>query len=332
MSQQLQQTFQSFLSHENMQLLWEVIIDDDNKILQTKTREGLAEINQSFNKNIQMFYEKEVKDKITDPSKPINLMDMNKRFIGSMSAFLRKKEQKDYEFKTLNEMQQQQLKQPAITKEEIEMERKSKFERELERKQNDFVKTISKPVPPVPKFQDDIDDIDKPINLEEEMKKIVTQRQLYTIPIPSTLPNIENTNTVVEPIPVSNPKPNPIQNWLKPQETRQVLGHVTIGEEIESFDIDKYNSRHTPSPPQIVNNLNGILKTKTKSNKNISWNDQLTDVEYDDFIEYDADAFKSKYIPRQSDKDKKIDYIISKIETLVVEVNELKAKMSSISK
>ena len=36
-----QQTFQTFLSHENMQLLWEVIIDDDNKILQTKQEKVL---------------------------------------------------------------------------------------------------------------------------------------------------------------------------------------------------------------------------------------------------------------------------------------------------
>jgi hypothetical protein len=180
-----QQTFQTFLSHENMQLLWEVIIDDDNKILQTKTREGLAEINKSFNQNIKLFYEKEVKDKISDPSKPLGLVDMNKRFIASMTAFLRKRENKDYEFKPLNQIQQVSIeKKVAITKEEIENERKNNFEKELERKRNDFTNTISKPLPPVPNFQDDISKFEKPINLEEEMKRIVEQRQYDTIPIP----------------------------------------------------------------------------------------------------------------------------------------------------
>ena len=300
-----------------------------------------------------MFYEKEVKDKLSDPSKPLTLVDMNKRFIASMSAFLRKKENTDYEFKTLNEMQQQQQQQqkskpPAITKEEIEMERKSKFERELERKQNDFVKTISKPVPPVPKFQDDIDDIDKPINLEEEMKKIVTQRQLDTIPIPSTI-NVAGLDVEVQNEIKENNKSEikmDVPEWLKSTETKnnmniktrgeQPVGYVKIGEDIEPFDINKYNSRHEVIKNQnndnsmIINNLSSILKNGIIKQKNISWSDeQEKETQKVTKLNNDYNSM-DKFVDNNVNENFTIRQMISRIETLEMEVKQLKTKMLSM--
>jgi hypothetical protein len=329
-----QQILQTFLSHENMQLLWEVIIDDDNKILQTKTREGLAEINQSFNQNIKLFYEKEVKDKISDPSKPLGLVDMNKRFITSMTSFLHKRENKDYEFKALNQIQQVSTeKKAAITKEEIGNERKNNFEKELESKRNDFTTTISKPVPPVPNFQDNISDFEKPLNLEEEMKRIVEQRQYDTIPIPSVISSLSSSllEDDVKQKTQGNDKSTTmttqqLPDWLKPQETKESVRFLKIGEEVNPIDIDKYNSKNTnkntntPSINQsIVSNLNSVLKQK----KNISWSDQLESEDiYEDTITQNTNISTSK-----NSLDYKLNYIISKINTFEQELTFIKSKL-----
>jgi len=333
-----QQTFQTFLSHENMQLLWEVIIDDDNKILQTKTREGLSEINQSFNQNIKLFYEKEVKDKIADPSKPLGLVDMNKRFIASMTTFLRKRENKDYEFKPLNQIKQVSTEKKApITKEEIENERKNNFEMELERKRNDFTNTISKPLPPVPNFQDNISEFEKPLNLEEEMKRIVEQRKFDTIPIPSSAIS-SVSSTLLEDEVSQKPQGNDtsvtsvtqLPDWLKPQETKDPVRFLKIGEEVDPIDIDKYNNKNTnkntnknmivPYTNQpIVSNLNSVLKQK----KNISWSDQLeTEDTYEDNITQHTNISISK-----NSLDYKLNYIISKMNTFEQELAFIKSKL-----
>ena len=338
-NQLAQQTFQTFLSHENMQLLWEVIIDDDNKILQTKTREGLAEINQSFNQNIKLFYEKEVKDKISDPFKPLGLVDMNKRFIASMTAFLRKRENKDYEFKTWNQIQIGSTeKKAAITKEEIENERKNNFEKELERKRNDFTNTISKPLPPVPNFQDDISKFEKPINLEEEMKRIVEQRQYDTIPIPSTISSTLLEDDINQKIQGNDTSvtstTQQLPDWLKPQETKDPVRFLKIGEEVEPIDIDKYNDKNsnknpnktlnknmnTPSNNQpIVFNLNRVLKQK----KNISWSDQL---ESEDIYENNITQNTNISVSKNS-LDYKLNYLISKMNIFEQELAFIKSKL-----
>jgi hypothetical protein len=338
-SQITQQTLQTFLSHENMQLLWEVIIDDDNKILQTKTREGLAQINQSFNQNVKMFYEKEVKDKLSDPSKPLTLVNMNKRFIASMSAFLRKKENTDYEFKPLSQIQKSKEilneadkidksnSKIAITKEDIENERMTLFERELEKKRNDFTTTITKPMPPVPNFQDDTDK-EKPLNLEEEMKRIVEQRQYDTIPIPSTISSMssslleEDLNKKTQEYEETKQQ---IPLWLKPQETKDPVKFLKIGKNIDPIDIEKYNNNKNINSQPIISNLDGLLKQK----RNIKWSDQIEkEYIYDNNIIYESNISQNTDINTSNNSlNSKIDYIISKINTIEQELAFIKSKI-----
>ena len=65
-------SIQTFLTNENMKLLWDVLMD--NEIFQNKPREFLLKINTLFNQNISDFYEKEK----TNFS---SLLELNKKFI-----------------------------------------------------------------------------------------------------------------------------------------------------------------------------------------------------------------------------------------------------------
>ena len=62
-----------FLTKQNVDLLWEVIIDDD--LFKNKPKELINQIGAIFRQNLRGFNE-------TEKNNSSNLMSMNKRFIG----------------------------------------------------------------------------------------------------------------------------------------------------------------------------------------------------------------------------------------------------------
>jgi hypothetical protein len=88
-----------------------------------------------------------------------------------------------------------------ITYEEIQNDRRSQFDKDLNKRQEEFTNSMSLPVPPVPKFNDSLDD--GPISeMEKAIQEITAQR-----------------NYDVEQINRSYNTSNQVDNWLKPQET-----------------------------------------------------------------------------------------------------------------
>jgi SHS2 domain-containing protein len=89
-----------------------------------------------------------------------------------------------------------------ITFEDIQNDRVSLFEKELNKKQEEFTNAMSIPTPPVPNFSDTLD---QPLSeIELEIKRIQEQRN-YDIEM------INNTN--------KNNNASINENWLKPLET-----------------------------------------------------------------------------------------------------------------
>lgn len=183
-----------FLTKQNVDLLWEVIIDDD--LFKNKPREVITQIANIFNQNLKGFYESE-------KNNSTNLMSMNKKFIGTMLS-------QSYGFITnLNKNQiqgQPQLQNKnkvsidLITSSELQTERISQFEKELSQKQNEFTNAMTLPVPPIPKFSDN--NLDVPISeMELEIKKVLDQRNY----------DIEQVS--------KNLNKSTADSWLKPQET-----------------------------------------------------------------------------------------------------------------
>ena len=224
-----------FLDKENIELLWEVLTDEPlikqlcDSVIKIKT------VLHIFQTKLNEFFEKE--RKISN-----SLMELNKKYILLIINYVMKINNTNNaqelattsnQYRKIKIHQEEPVKQ-AITFEEIQNDRKTLFEKELNKKQEEFTNSMSLPVPPVPNFSDKLD---QPISeIELEIKRIQEQRN-YDIEIINNT-NKNNSSTVDE-------------NWLKPQETS-----------IKNEKLVKLNS---------ITELNTILNT---NNKHISWEDE----------------------------------------------------------
>jgi len=224
-----------FLDKENIELLWEVLTDEPlikqlcDSVIKIKT------VLHIFQTNLHEFFEKE--RKVSN-----SLMELNKKYIILIINYVMKIKNNNNaqelastsnQYRKIKIHQEEPVKQ-AITFEEIQNDRKTLFEKELNKKQEEFTNSMSLPVPPVPNFSDKLD---QPISeIELEIKRIQEQRN-YDIEI------INNTN--------KNSNSSVDENWLKPQETS-----------IKNEKLAKLNS---------ITGFNIILNT---NNKHISWEDE----------------------------------------------------------
>ena len=128
-----------FLLGPNVQMLWEVLIDEDTIMKDKRTQE-------TFVKTLPEFYERE-------KSKPqTTLIGLNKQFISLMLNLLRQ----------APPPQVARMVPPAkkilITQEELQNDRAANFEQELNKKQQEFTSAMAVPVPTTPVFTDNTKD------------------------------------------------------------------------------------------------------------------------------------------------------------------------------
>jgi hypothetical protein len=171
-----------FLTKQNVDLLWEVIIDDD--LFKNKPKELINQIGSMFTQHLRGFNE-------AGKNNSNNLMSMNKRFIGLILNHSRS---------IINESKNPVKSKELITSTDLQTERMSQFEKDLSQKQTEFSSAMSLQVPPVPKFSDN--NLDEPMGeMGLAIKKAVEQRNY----------DIEQVNKTLN-------KSN-ADSWLKPQET-----------------------------------------------------------------------------------------------------------------
>ena len=166
----------TFLSKPNIDLLWDVIIDED--IVKQCSTETCTAIYGVFCNNIQPFFDNEYK------STP-NLVDMNKKYIMLMLNFISKnilmQPQHQQQQQQQHQQQQHPLKQMTkpkqpITRDDIQTDKRTQMEKEFDMRQKDFTNAMTIPVPPAPKFNDDVD---LPIGEMEEAIRIMTEQRKY---------------------------------------------------------------------------------------------------------------------------------------------------------
>ena len=144
-----------FITTENIEMLWEIILDDIKDRL--KSQEQISHARGFFINQARAFFEREKTVKQ-------NLMQMNKKFIGEiMTIFNNVKQQQQQQ---PQQFQPQKInisnKEPTnFTIEDLHSERLSAFEKSLSEKKNDFMSAMAIPVPEAPKFGDA--ELDKPI-------------------------------------------------------------------------------------------------------------------------------------------------------------------------
>jgi hypothetical protein len=184
----------NFLTNENVKVLWDVVIDED--IIKRQSREFQENILNLFRSNLKGFYD-------VESQKTNNLVDMNKKYILLILNHANKQIKSEYKkIKILEEIPQKNANE-LITYEEIQNDKRSQFDKDLNRRQEEFTNSMSLPVPPVPKFSDNLED--GPISEIEKAIKELTSKRNYDV---EQINKSNNTNLN------SN-----VDNWLKPQET-----------------------------------------------------------------------------------------------------------------
>ena len=177
----------NFLHKENLNTLWDVISDED--IFKFLSRDIQSKIAELFTNNFKGFFE-------IEKTKTSSLVDINKKYIMLILNHIKKTytQQMPNKIKILDETPVKEI----ITAEELHNERKSQFDKDLFKRQEEFENIMVVKSPPVPNFLDKYED--KPIGEMDKIIKDMTAKRNYDV-------EQITKNSVVD------------DNWLKPQET-----------------------------------------------------------------------------------------------------------------
>ena len=177
----------NFLHKENLNTLWDVISDED--IFKFLSRDIQSKVAELFSNNFKGFFE-------IEKTKTSSLVDINKKYIMLILNHIKKTytQQMPNKIKILDETPSKEI----ITAEELHNERKSQFDKDLFKRQEEFENIMVVKSPPVPNFLDKYED--KPIGEMDKIIKDMTAKRNYDV-------EQITKNSVVD------------DNWLKPQET-----------------------------------------------------------------------------------------------------------------
>ena len=297
----------NFLTKDNVNTLWDVISDEE--IFKFLSRDIQANVGNLFSTNIKGFFE-------TERTKTNNLIELNKKYILLILNYIKKNHpHQPSKIKILEEPPVKEL----ITYEELQNERKSNFEKDLQQRQNEFEDTMTIKAPPVPEFADKF--TDKPIGEMDKIIKEMTSKRNYEVEQFN-----RNYQTDI----------NQVNNWLKPQDT--------------SVKSEKFvpQNKEEQEPQSRQSNRFKFLnmeeeKSPTKKNvsptKNVSWGEN-TDVPLFDNEETDDIFKKLKRVNKNLEKEKEQENPIKltfsensdtqRISNLENEMKNLNNKMDSI--
>jgi len=230
----------NFLHKENLNTLWDVISDED--IFKFLSRDIQSKIAELFTNNVKGFFE-------IEKTKTSSLVDVNKKYIMLILNHIKKTftQQMPNKIKILDETPIKEI----ITAEELHNERKSQFDKDLIKRQEEFENIMAVKAPPVPNFLDKYED--KPIGEMDKIIKEMTSKRNYDV-------EQITKNIVID------------DNWLKPQETS-----------IKSEKITKEPQQINESRFKYLN-VDSQLQSPTK--KNVTWgnNTDTSDSELEESI------------------------------------------------
>jgi hypothetical protein len=240
-----------FLKKQNIETLWDVISEEE--IFKFLSRDIQAKISDMFLSNIKGFFE-------VERNKTNNLVDINKKYILLILNYIKNTFPQNLpnKIKIFNE---EPVSKELITYEEIQNEKKSQFEKELSKVQEEFTNSMSLPVPEKPDFADKYSD--SPINEMDKMIKEITAKRNYDV---EQINRNYQTNI------------NQADNWLKSQETSvkseklnpDFKSGTTTSFQSELNSKIKYLGFNEGDLNDTINE-NYVVQKDTK--KNVSWGD-----------------------------------------------------------
>ena len=288
----------NFLDKDNISMIWEVIRDEEIfKFLSNDIQQNVATV---FANNIKGFFDSEI-------HKTNSLIDINKKYIMLVLNYIKNKyaNMQPNKIKIHEEITPIILQKELITYEEIQNDKKSQFEKDLSKRQEEFTNLITKIVPPVPEFKDKVDDT--PITeMDKMIQEMLSQRNYDVEQINK---NYQNTDT-----------------WLKPEETsiKKDKNIYSSNSLIVNSGKNEYNTIN-----QNTINQNRIEREETKS-KNVSWgeNSEIVD-DISNNLNMEDNIFKKlKRITHSDEHVKEMNNVKEdRIQFLEKEVRNLNTKM-----
>jgi hypothetical protein len=235
----------NFLNKENINTLWDVVSDEE--IFKFLSRDIQPKISNLFSNNIKGFFE-------TERTKTNSLIDLNKKYILLILNHIKKNyPYQPNKIKIYDELPVKEhiIVKEHITSEEIQNERKTQFEKDLQQRQQEFENIINIKVPPVPEFADKCEEI--PISEMDKIIKEMTAKRKY---------DVEQINRNY------SADVNQTNNWLMSQETSLKTEKLSPQKNKEEEEQHKY-SRFNFLNLEEVDQNNIISPTK----KNVTWGD-----------------------------------------------------------
>jgi hypothetical protein len=190
-----------FLKKQNIQTIWDVISEEE--IFKFLSRDIQAKISDMFINNIKGFFE-------VERNKTNNLVDMNKKYILLILNYIKN----TFPQKLPNKItifNEEPVSKELITYEEIQNDKRSQFEKDFNKVQEEFTNSMSLPVPEKPEFADKYSD--GPLIEMDKIIKEMTAKRNY---------DIEQFNRNYQ------TNINQADNWLKSQETSVKAEKISV--------------------------------------------------------------------------------------------------------
>jgi hypothetical protein len=162
MYRQKQSTVPIFLTEQNVSMLLEIILDED--FMQVQSSDVIEATKFVFYNNIRGFYENE-------KANAHDLVELNKQYIMLILRHVKSD--------LINKPPPVNTTKQRVTFEEIQNDKRSQFERDLNARQSEFTSAMTLPVPPVPKFSDAAQD--EPLSEMELAIKQMTEQRKYDV-------------------------------------------------------------------------------------------------------------------------------------------------------
>lgn len=224
-----------FLSDDNIKILWDLITEEE--LFKNKPNDMKHNISQMFINNIEGFYHAE-------KTNAKSLVDLNKKYMIAILNFI-----KQIQIPKIQNTEKL-LAPQALTHEMFQQEKRTQFERDFEKRQNEFESSMSLPKPQVPEFSDKTKDA--PLkNMEDILKQMTAQR------------NYDIYN-------ITNAQQNGNTDFLKPLETsikNEKLMQKEFAETTLSKNLKPVNTR--PDLSRQENEIRYIKIEKEDLDKNI---------------------------------------------------------------
>jgi hypothetical protein len=219
MYRQKQPTVPIFLTEQNVSMLLEIILDED--FMQVQSSDVIEATKFVFYNNIRGFYENE-------KANAHDLVELNKQYIMLILRHVKSD--------LINKPPPVNTSKQRVTFEEIQNDKRSQFERDLNARQSEFTSAMTLPVPPVPKFSDAAQD--EPLSEMELAIKQMTEQRKYDV---DQIANSFTGNTLAPPEetsinnekfrrPIIKPgmQPQSLQPQAQPQKQTHGIRYIKI--------------------------------------------------------------------------------------------------------